>query len=310
MPSVSGRFLDFWYPELPKYTENPNQGWVDITLMKRDNTGEFIEKDGIPVKFHRHLETSTGDLYGVIDGDDIDPPRKIALKAIGIGIGAIPYAAIVMGLNACRIVIDLSAIFWRVIPQFIQHISTKGLLAALGTVYMEITWEIPSQVIADLWAIALSATYAFDMMRAALFTIISPLEGRKWLARIEYNWHDCTSYKHDLRYRAGKDLGFFRAIKELIRGKILYLGYCMQVRGNMRDSAAGKRRFEVWKQPEAPKKSRPIAIPISKVEKLKNTLNKIDMKYQVMRIAAVILGFAAINYFASYKLSEIGSKQM
>lgn len=267
MASTVSRFVDFWYSKPPSYVGGtpPQQDWVSVYVKKRDNRGKFILDDnGEPHKFHYHLERSSGDLYGLIDSGDIDSPYEIALKAVGMFCGTIPYAIIVMTFNACKIFVDISSIFWRTVPELIQSISTKGFLAAFGSACMKITWEIPDQVASDLWRIIKTPFYAAAMMTAALFTVASPLEGRKWLGKIEYCWHEGTSFREDLRrtnncecfgfwevihdLKQGKAFYLWKVITELVQGKIIYLGYCMQVRRNINETVAGKKRFEFWKK--------------------------------------------------------------
>lgn len=239
-----------WFAPVPeKNTKAHASDWIHAKMVKRNKRGNVKR-----TVFHYHLENSTGDLYGVQGKKGIDKPYVIALKATGMFFYTPFYALGMIVGRIIHIAIEISAIFWRIIPKLIQNIYTKGIFSALGNAIMEIGWEIPSEIIKDIWRIVRCPFYAIGMMAASLFAIAYPLEGRKWLGKIEYEWHEKTPYHMDIRYRKSeeqcKDMPFSEFLSEIKAGKICTLGYCMYKRGNIHEKIAGKPRFEMLEQYE------------------------------------------------------------
>lgn len=215
--------------------------WSSFLEEKDWSYGKFKKTPGGEKPLAYHLEASTGDLYGVQESNGkIDTPLQIRAKAIGIFLGSTFYAMAMMAVNAIRIAIDVSKIFWQVIPKWIKEIHTKGLFPSLGNAAIVIIWEIPNEITKDIWRILRSPFYGSAMMVASLFAMVFPFEGRTWLGKIEYEWHEKTSHRMDIRYRKSdkecKQLIFSREIFSALKaGKVFYLGYCMQKRGNISD---------------------------------------------------------------------------
>ncbi|NGX59372.1 MAG: hypothetical protein KR126chlam3_00523 [Chlamydiae bacterium] len=238
-----------WFAPVPEKNAKTGSGdWRLVTMIKRDENGDVI---GHPTAFQYHLEDSTGDLYGVQeDKKGIDKPFVIAAKALGMFFYTPFYTLGMMTANCIRVAIDMTAIFWRIIPLFVQDIYRKGFFPSLGNATMSIVWDTPIEIAKDIWRIARSPIYGTGMMMASLFTFALPLEGRKWLGKIEYEWHEGVSYQMDIRHRKSQkqneDLKFSEFISEIAKGKILYLGYCMQKRGNIHEIVAGNPRFEIF----------------------------------------------------------------
>ncbi|NGX38206.1 MAG: hypothetical protein K1000chlam2_01378 [Chlamydiae bacterium] len=251
--SSQGGFCQWMYPPIPERTTEKQQiagDWCNITVHKRDLDGNIIKCLGTPIKFRHTQEISTGNLYGVEEKKTgLHKPHQIAMQAFRMFL-AIPFYALgIMFANAIKIAIDLSAIFWRVIPNLINDLKVKAPLASLGHGIMTVVVEIPTNVMKDMWRIAKSPLYAALMMTAALFTMLSPLEGRKWLGEVEYEWHEKVSYRMDIRHgkteKEWKELPPAQVFSELKAGKIMFLGYCMLEKGNRNDKRAGRPRYEL-----------------------------------------------------------------
>lgn len=252
-------FFETWYPawfaSIPKKKregQNISGDWSRVTLFKRDHLGKVITNDSKkPKKFYYHLENSTGTLYGVQQKKKNDKPYHIAVKALLIFLNTPFYTELMMGAHLMHLGRDITSFFWRVIPQGIKNIYRKGLIAALGHTFLTILWEIPRAITTDIWRIVRDPIYAFGMMAASFFCIFFPLEGRVWLDRIEREWHEGASYRLDVGYGKSeeelKKMGCARLFSQLMSGKVFFLGYCMQRRGNIEEKIAENPRFEFSK---------------------------------------------------------------
>jgi|GEM_PF-3136487 len=227
--------------------------WSRVTLVKRNDMGNVISSRGEPTRFHYHRENSTDDLYGLQDPKKgIDTASVVSAKAFGIFLAAPIYTLGMMVTSLIRIAINVSAIFWRTVPQFIKNISIKGPVQALANLAMRTFFEFPLEIAKDIWRIIRSPLYGIGMMAASLVALPCPLEGRKWLGKIEKDWHEGLSCNMDIRYgRSQKDLEdlpFSELVSEISNGKIFLLGYCMYKRGNLSEKIAGKPRFEIFEK--------------------------------------------------------------
>lgn len=227
-----------WCP----YATN-NGDWVNTKVLKIGSNGTE--------KWKRYTqELSTGDLYGVPLNEEMcgsskgdpEPPVGIALKCAGIFVATPFYMLGVMGVNALKIIVDISSIFWRIIPQFIEEFSTKKCIAAMGNFFMSINWDLPHAIMQDIWRVVRSPLYAGGMALACVYGIVSPYEGRKWISKIEGLWHE-ASYKMDFRLGMSKKYSLTQFISDIAKGKILFLAWCMQKRGNINDHRLGKRIY-------------------------------------------------------------------
>ncbi len=226
-----------------------SETFCDVLAIRRDDQGDPITSSiGAPLHIQYTQEISTGDLYR-----RVDDRFHLALKCGGISLATLFYAPGLVLVNFLKIVIDLSSFFWRVLPSFIQNLSTKGIVRATANLLMATLWQIPTAISEDIWRIARVPIYALGMISAGLVGLIAPMEGLRWIAKIEFAWHQKTSYQMDLRHRkTDKELCSLRNIPNLITeicsGKILFLGYCIQKRGNIEDEVAGMKRFELLKK--------------------------------------------------------------
>ncbi len=220
----------------------PNADWRNVTVEKLNSRGDLCIKDnGSPQTFEYTLEESTGDLYG-LQGKP-DAPHTIAAKSLGIFFITPIYTLGLISANLLKMVADITSIFWKVIPQLIQELSAKGIRAALGNAIMTIVFEIPNEMILDLWRVCRSPLYAVAIEVACLYTMLSPYEGRKWIGKIESQWHDGTPYTKHLQ-----DTPASECVDEvLFDGKVLFMAVCMQKMGNIYDKVDKLDKFRVCK---------------------------------------------------------------
>lgn len=248
------KYLPNWFshPPLKKNNDHKIQGdWCRIRVWKRDQEGNLIKVDGSAKSFEYFMENSTGDLYGIYGNESCgndDKFYKTSIKAVLVFLGTPLYMLCMIGAHLTKIVIDISSIFWKIIPQCISVYKDKGLPGSLSVFFMTVVWQLPSEISTTIWRIVRSPLYAVGMMCAALLGIVYPAEGRKWMGLVEYEWHDRTSYTMDMRYQRKFEKGFeaipfSELVSELAKGKVFFLGYCFQKRGNINDKVHGVSRF-------------------------------------------------------------------
>ena len=241
------KMLPCWFESIPTKTSDDQKiegDWCNVTVVKRDDAGHVI-KTVRPIPFTFTQEISTGDLYG-IGKSRPDSPAIIAFKAVQIFFGIFIYAPGIMLVNLIRIITDTLSIFCRVMKDVGTNYMTKSFASFLGNIGMVLVYEIPSAISEDIWRIARTPIFALGLQAACLFAIISPFEGRKWIAKCELEWHQNVTYRSDLSRvkNIAEDFGIlFSALQE---GRILYLANCMQKRGNIKDTVNGKPRFEIY----------------------------------------------------------------
>lgn len=229
---------------IPFYAKlyTPNADWKTIDVQKRDSRGKICNTTvGLPQKFQYTLEVSSGDLYG-LDGKP-DPAHVIAIKAFFIFLGSSPYMACLMCANLVKIAIDITSVFWKIIPQMLSDISKKGFFDALGNGCMAVVYEIPKEIVLDVWRICRSPLFTVGLMLACLYTLVSPFEGRKWIGKIETQWHDGISYKMNLNKKTEPEQFY----TDIALGKVLFFAMCMQKMGNINDKVGGFDKFEIYK---------------------------------------------------------------
>lgn len=250
-------------PELKHLDEKPSGDWGTVSVLKRDKIGRIATNYLTPKEFLFTIERSTGDLYGIQHAEIVDGVKQIvvdsravvAIKSAAIFLGTPFYLFGMVFVNLVKIAVDISAIFWRTLPGLVRDFQNKGILSALGNMAMDVVWHIPHEVAQDIWRVVRSPMYAAGMMLAAAYGVIQPFEGRKWMGEIELNWHQGAPYQQDLRYGLSeKDylkISFSEMVKNIWSGKVYYLGYCMQKRGNIEDKVNGVARFRLFdKEPK------------------------------------------------------------
>jgi hypothetical protein len=222
-----------------------NDDWRTITVHKLNSEGQRCEKEKKPQEFKYTMEVSTGDLYG-LKGDP-DPRYIISLKAVAVFAFTSLWLVGIMTANLIKIAIDVSSIFWKVIPQMLHELYSKGIVSALGNAIMATVYEIPKEICFDIWRICRSPFFALGMEFASLYAIFSPYEGRKWIGKVESIWRDETPYKLNVNNLDGKkiDKDPFHLFKEIAKGKILFMAICMQKMGNIHDKVGNKNKYEI-----------------------------------------------------------------
>ncbi len=235
-------------PEKTSQSQKISGDWATVHLCKRTGSGKL---DRFDRKYT--LELSSGDLYGIPEKEP-SKPYKIALKCAGIFVGTIFYTPGMMAFHSIQAILDITSIFWRVIPELINELRVKPVFASLANASIKITCEIPLKLIADIRRVVQSPLFALGMLFASLIGVIYPQEGRKWLGAVELQWHEGATYRQDFRYQLG-DEGYKQAtLCDLYRyaqaGNTFYLGYCMQKRGNINEMIKNKPRFTYYKNEE------------------------------------------------------------
>lgn len=222
-------------------TSVPTSG---LDFLNQDWSRVELRKEGL-YKVSHDLEKSTGDLYGL--SRNPDPAQKIAWKSAGMCVATPVYALGMIGVALVRVVSHVFSIAIEIIKDLPLNLRQKRIFSTLGTIFFKVAWEAPIGIVKEIERIVKAPLFAIGMMFAALYATISPLEGRKWLGKIELEWHENNSYKKDFRYgRSQKEwdkLPFSEILKEARDGKILYLGYCMQKHGNINDKQNGNPLF-------------------------------------------------------------------
>jgi hypothetical protein len=223
--------------------------WQRVTLNKLNSNGELNAHMGTSRTYTYILDSKTGDLY--LD----ETKATVAMKSYGIFLGAPIYAGLVIMGNLMHIALDVASIAWRVLSEFGETWKSKGALDALLSVVFAVVWEMPKSVALNIWGVVRTPMYAVGVMLAAAWGVVSPYEGRKMVGKIEKEWHDGLTYKDD--FRMGKDDQFLskmddckrygedcsRCFGEIKAGKVWFLGWCMQVRGNIHDKVGAAAKF-------------------------------------------------------------------
>lgn len=222
-----------------------NDDWRTVTVHKRNNEGEECKKGEVYQKFKYTMEVSTGDLYG-LKGDP-DPRYIISLKAVAIFAFTSLWMVGIMTANLIKIGVDVTSIFWKVIPQMIRELYSKGIVSALGNAVMATIYEIPKEICLDIWRICRSPIFALGMEFASLYAIFSPYEGRKWIGKVESAWRDETPYRLNVNKLDNKkyDSDRFYLFKQISKGKILFMAICMQKMGNIYDKVGNLNKYEI-----------------------------------------------------------------
>lgn len=210
---------------------NLGHDWKAVSLRK---------DGGQPVKYIQEL--STGDLY------QYEPLNKLATKSFGIMLGTPFYTAGMMITNLIRVVVDVCRLVWKIFADFGSIWKEKGGVAAFAHVFSTLLFELPVAVTHDLWRVVRSPFYGIGLFFAAFYGTFAPLEGRKWIAKVENGWHEGASFRNDVRYHGGclqacENFQVSKMWENFNANSVFYLGYCMQVRGNINEKTAGANRF-------------------------------------------------------------------
>ena len=228
--------------------------WQRVTVNKLDAEGKPVVVAGETRKYTYIMDAKTGDLY-------LDESKStVAMKSWGIFMGAVPYGAIVMVSNVISIAIEICTIVWRVLAEFGETWKNKGAFDALASVFFALAWEVPKSVCKNVWNAVRPIFFTPGVMLGAAWGVFSPYEGRRMVAEVEQEWHDGLTYKDD--FRMGKNENFLSKMddckrysddcgtcfSEIKTGKVWFLGWCMQVRGNIHAKVAGVAKYSLASQ--------------------------------------------------------------
>jgi len=220
----------------------PSADWRNVTVEKLTSRGDLCLNDnGTPKTFDYTIEESTGDLYGLHGNPD--PAHIVAVKAVGIFLVTPIYTFGLLCANLLKMVVDITSIFWKVIPESIQNLSTKGIRATLVNAVMTVIFEIPNDLILGVMRICRTPFYAVALEVACLYAMFSPYEGRKWIGKIESQWHENTPYKNHLLETLPNDC----VDALLFDNKVIFLAVCMQKMGNIHDKVGKLDKYKICK---------------------------------------------------------------
>lgn len=219
--------------------------WGHVTVKKRDLDGTLVEKP-----FRYLMEKSTGDLYGI---QGTDPPTRsiVAIKSAAICVGSLFYPMLVVAWKVMSFFADLTELGLNAPAAFSQKYSTKGFVVAItevGATAVCTSLHSLAELVAGCAKIPFYATALFF---ASLYGILIPFEGMKWISKIESQWHEGATYQSDIRYNNVGWLSptIIEDFKAARAGKVLFLAYCMQKRGNLFEEVNGTPRYTLIKKP-------------------------------------------------------------
>lgn len=209
------------------------------------------------------VEYSTGDLYKV-EVLRAGPVRKlfnpncsleliVATKCILISIAILPYMFVMMLWRPISVVSDVFKTCIR-FPYRVKKIweDKKDTFAILDVIKCEASFVLRSFSV-NIYRFVISFFYTLPFFVSSCYGIFFPLEGMKKISNIEKSLHEGASYKNDLRL---DDKTFFEVVKRELfhtccsddrKGKVLFLSFCLQKRGNIKDEIEGKKRFTIIK---------------------------------------------------------------
>jgi hypothetical protein len=250
---------------LPSPTAHPTlpSNWRTVTLEKKSITDTgTIQKQ----QFEYVEEISTGDLY--LKGLDRheETGATIAQKCALLFLGLPFYTAVAIGANFVKIVTGTVFIAKRLF----EEMRTQPLPEALANIFFTLIYEIPAHIATCLRNIVKALIFAPPLAAACLYGTLNPFEGRKWISKIEGNWHD-ADYHLDVRddcLVSSHPQGSFEknweecqsCFRQIYDGKIIFYALCMQKRGNVNDKIGSLDRFvRIAAQNAAPGTSVPNA---------------------------------------------------
>ena len=224
--------LPCWVAEIPRYQtkedEESSLGWRQTTVFKKfhnSNRGE--------VKTYLE-EKATGNLTAK------DTLSTITNKCAMIAIGVFFYAAAAMAFNVIitlpSSLVNLCLLMIREIGEQFKKGTPLDSLLVIGKVVL---WQLPKTLLYIIWTVVRAPIFAVGVMFAAICGLFSPMQGRKWVAAVEHEWHDRVSHKMDLRYEGVPHKNDHeKAMDDLmgiVGGKFFFLAYCFQTLGNVND---------------------------------------------------------------------------
>ena len=221
--------------------------WCTITVKK-------LDEDGKPLNdLHRYvMENSTGDLYGMQDKLHGPPTRfTVAVKSGGICLITSFYAVLLVVWEHINLLADLSEIILKAPGNLAKDYQTKGVISALCNMAVVPLCQAACSFAEYVAQVAKAPIFAIGLIFASFYGIFIPFEGMKQISQIESAWHGGATYKSDVRYKKGGSYlctTLFEDFKSARSGSVLFLGYCMQKRGNIDELIKGKKRFTLVDQ--------------------------------------------------------------
>lgn len=210
--------------------------WAVVSFRKHAPDGTLL-----PKRYDYIQDLQTGDLYVK------ESPLVVAEKCYGLMLAAPFYMLGMMAVNTIRIATDTYLTAKRVLEEFGEVWKQRGLLEASANVFFAVIIEIPINIILDICRIVKAPFFAIGFFFAALYGVISPYEGRKWVGAVESAWHEGLDYHHDIRYNIPGGLEseeeMSRTCQEIKAGQIFFIAWCMQKRGNVNEKIQNLDRF-------------------------------------------------------------------
>jgi len=218
-----------WFTPIPRYNtkedEESSLGWSQRKLVVKEDKGDVTRK---------YLqEKVTGTLTR--GGDTLD---VIAQKCTGIFIGCSLYCAAAMACNVLfTLPIGLVNLCLDVIHGIGEQFKKGTPLDSLIVLGKALCWDLPKTLLYVIWTIVRAPIFTIGVMFTGLYGIFFPLQGRKLVAAIEYEWHDRLPYTMDLRHHCDelKKESQGEECLNIFKGGFLFLAYCFQPVGNISD---------------------------------------------------------------------------
>jgi hypothetical protein len=223
-----------------------NGRWDRIVTWKKTNTGSYVDSAGIPIPKQYILDRKTGKLYLGLDHEDMpEGPDIVAVKCFALLIGIPLYTTASLIYRGLKVIYDFVDVPLRTLKQFGQDWKTKTKPEAIKNLLKGFFWDWPGAILYSLKEAVRDVFFGSIMWLAALEGCFSPFAGRAHVADIEYKWHHKVSYKEDPRYNRDLDewqkLSTIKQMKILWNSKAIYLTFCMQSRGNIKNPMIEKK---------------------------------------------------------------------
>lgn len=242
--------IPFFFGSVPKkvrYDQEIPGDWCHVEVEKVDKAGERWGTDsGEPFRYL--MENSTGDLYGIQGEAPFSRPMT-AVKCAGLCVGTPFYAICMVAWRIINFTADCTECILQMPAAFACSYRGKGLLLTLLETAIGVGSCFLHSLAENVAAVVKIPFYATALSFAALYGVLIPFEGMKWVGYIESRWHGGVSYRADVRYRNRSLLSatLFEEYAQAREGGVLFLAFCMQKRGNIGDRIKGKYRFALIK---------------------------------------------------------------
>lgn len=208
--------------------------WKRVVVLKHDVQGNIIlnRTDRQLLRTTYIKDSSTGDLY--LNDDMVTAATKCAWIMLGVPI----YTYIYMAFNLLRIPYDIYQIGKRTLEAFNTEWAQNNVGNAVAALATGIIWEIPRDVVLDLWNVVRAPFFAIAVFFAALYGVcVDAYVGRVYEAYIEHLWQHRVSRRQDFNYiQPPERMNDSEAcMYKMQHASAFYFAYCMQIKGNMSD---------------------------------------------------------------------------